>query len=223
MVEAARQLGMTRPAILWDAGDEHAISLGQDLRGAASSRGVVVASASSWAPFAEGFVDLARQVAATRPDGVLLAGAAPRNARALLRDLRSELGAEVPLLASDGFAGLSPADAEGLYVTNYGIPNAELPPAGRQFLAELEARTGSEGPDASAVYTAQAAELLLDAIARSDGSRRSVSEQLRRASVTDGLLGAIRFDEFGDPVPATLPVYRITAEGQVVDRIVTVP
>ena len=50
-----------------------------------------------------------------------------------------------------------------------------------------------------------------------------VSEQLRLASVTDGLLGDVRFDELGDLVRAPVTVYRMTAEGLEVDRVVTVP
>ena len=57
--------------------------------------------------------------------------------------------------------------AQGMYVGYGGIPNAELPPAGRQFLEERKASGGKPGPNLSAVYAAQAAEILLDAIARS--------------------------------------------------------
>jgi DNA-binding SARP family transcriptional activator/ABC-type branched-subunit amino acid transport system substrate-binding protein len=223
MAEAARQLGVKRLAILWDGEDSDMAAFAQDVRAAAASRDVAVSSFAPWDPFAERFDELARQVAAARADGVILAGAAPPHVQALLRELRDSLESDAKLLAHDGFAGLSPADAEGLYVENYGIPNAELPPAGRQLLAELEARGGDAGPDLGAAYGAQAAELLLDAIARSDGTRRSVSEQLRLASVTDGLLGDVRFDELGDLVRAPVTIYRMTAEGLEVERVVTVP
>jgi branched-chain amino acid transport system substrate-binding protein len=223
MVEAARQLGMTRPAILWDPNDSAYVTFADDLRAAAGSRGMTVASYTTWDPFADRFDELARQVAATRPDGVLLGGAAPPHTAAFLRDLRDGVGTDVPFLAHEGFSAVDPADAEGLYVEVPGTPNAQLPPAGRQLLAELEARSGDAGPDGGAVYGAQAAELLLDAIARSDGTRGSVSEQLRHASVTDGLLGDVRFDELGDLVRPPVTIYRMTAEGLEVDRVVTVP
>ena len=172
MAEAARQLGVKRLAILWDGEDSDMAAFAQDVRAAAASRDVAVSSFAPWDPFAERFDELARQVAAARADGVILAGAAPPHVQALLRELRDSLESDAKLLAHDGFAGVSPADAEGLYVENYGVPNAELPPAGRQLLAELEARSGDAGPDLGAAYGAQAAELLLDAIARSDGTRR---------------------------------------------------
>ena len=59
-----------------------------------------------------------------------------------------------------------------MYVTNYGIPNDRLPPRGRQLLRGFAAANGgNSGPDLGAAYGAQAAEILLDAIARSDGTR----------------------------------------------------
>ena len=41
--------------------------------------------------------------------------------------------------------------------------------------------------------------------------------------MTDGLLGDVRFDELGDLVRAPVTIYRMTAEGLEVDRVVTVP
>jgi hypothetical protein len=65
----------------------------------------------------------------------------------------------------------------------------ELGAAGRRFLREFGA-TQSGRVDVASVYAAQATELLLDAIARSDGTRASVSAQLFRARVRDGLVGS---------------------------------
>ena len=113
--------------------------------------------------------------------------------------------------------------ATGMYVANYGIPNGELPSAGRRFLREFEAaRDGEPSPDFSATYAAQAAEVLLDAIARSDGTRASVTRELLRTRVEDGILGDIRFDENGDLVEGPVTIYRIAGKRAVVDRVVTV-
>lgn len=83
--------------------------------------------------------------------------------------------------------------------------------------------------------TAQAAEALLAAIARSDGTRASVTEELRRLEVENGILGSFRFDANGDITPASFTVFRITGGrkrdpalpdgygGAVVDRVVRVP
>jgi branched-chain amino acid transport system substrate-binding protein len=193
-----------------------------DMRERARALGLELADSAAWDPFARRFSRLGRLVAATRPDAVLLAGAAPPHADSLIRDLRAGLGRGVPLIASDGFWGVPWPAARGMYIGNYGVPNAELPPAGKQFVEELEAHGGEPGPDFTAVYGAQAAEILLDAIARSDGTRTSVTRELFRTRVEDGLLGEIRFDRYGDLVEGPVTIYRLTGEGPVVDRVVTV-
>jgi branched-chain amino acid transport system substrate-binding protein len=154
-----------------------------------------------------------------------MAGAAPPASSALLRDLRSRLGRRPTLIASDGFSNFkerreSGRAAHGMYVANYGIPNAELPPAGRRV---LEAAGRPEGdPDLAFAYGAQAAEILLDAIARSDGTRPSVTRALRSTHVEDGILGDIRFDEHGDLLEGPVTIYRVARGGLTVDRVVSV-
>ena len=71
-------------------------------------------------------------------------------------------------------------------------------------------------------YGAQAAEILLDAIARSDGTRPSVNRELRATRVEEGILGDIRFDKNGDLVEGPVTIYRFTRKGPTVDRVVTV-
>jgi ABC-type branched-subunit amino acid transport system substrate-binding protein len=63
------------------------------------------------------------------------------------------------------------------------------------------------------VYAAQAAELLLDAIARSNGSRESVVAALRRTHVERGLLGGIAFDSEGDMTRAPVTIFRALRGG----------
>ncbi len=52
-----------------------------------------------------------------------------------------------------------------------------------------------------AVYQAQAAQIMLDAIARSDGTRPSVVKELFKTNVKNGIMGTFRFDKNGDIVP----------------------
>ena len=81
----------------------------------------------------------------------------------------------------------------------------------------------------------QAAELVLQAIARSDGTRASVLKELRAAQVKNGILGSFRFDRNGDITTASIPILRITGatppstplpsefQGAVVDTVVKLP
>jgi ABC-type branched-subunit amino acid transport system substrate-binding protein len=79
--------------------------------------------------------------------------------------------------------------------------------------------------------TAQATEIVLDAIARSDGTRASVLSELRATEVKRGILGTFRFDDNGDMTPGWVPILRITRpaptqawslEGAEADRAVRV-
>jgi Periplasmic binding protein len=156
-----------------------------------------------------------------------MAGAAPPHTRALVRDLRGGLCPGVARIASDGFADFAaltaagPA-AKGMYVGSSGLPNDELPPTGRRFLEWFEKARAGEPPDFTATYTAQATDILLDSIARSDGTRPSVTRELRRTIIEDGILGDIRFDQNGDLVEAAGTIFRLAGRRAIVDRVITV-
>jgi branched-chain amino acid transport system substrate-binding protein len=162
-------------------------------------------------PMQERYADLAIQVAAHHPDVVYLAGLTQGNAKALVEDLRAALP-NVQLLAPDGFAhsevarGLGAA-GEGMLVTVAGIPPELLPATGKEFVREFGTAVDDPG-FLGAPEAAQATEVLLDAIARSDGTRASVVDELFATKVKNGILGSFAFDRFGDIVPASIGVYR---------------
>jgi len=88
--------------------------------------------------------------------------------------------------------------------------------------------------DPFALYAAQATEVLLDAIARSNGTRASVASELLGTRVNDGLIGSFGFDRHGNPTPAPITILRIdfsaferlvgaTMLPVVLDRVLTPP
>jgi ABC-type branched-subunit amino acid transport system substrate-binding protein len=111
--------------------------------------------------------------------------------------------------------------ARGLYVATADISRAEigLTPAARRFMQAYD------GDDRAAfvLEAAQAAELVVQAIARSDGTRASVLKQLKASRVKNGLLGSFRFDRNGDLTPAAVAIMRITDKDRVLDRVVRTP
>ena len=156
----------------------------------------------------------------------------------VVKALRARLGQRVTILAGFYFAivpevleVVGPA-ARGLYVTTSDLSRAELE------LSRAAERFVEEFGDADAGFVleaAQAADLVFRAIARSDGTRASVLDELKAARVKNGLLGTFRFDRNGDITPATVPILRITGstppsaglpsnfQGAVLDRVVGVP
>ena len=77
--------------------------------------------------------------------------------------------------------------------------------------------------DPYSITTAQAAEVLLDAIAASDGTRASVSEQLLKVRVKDGILGSFEFDANGDTTSGAVTMYRIEKGKPRVHAVITPP
>jgi ABC-type branched-subunit amino acid transport system substrate-binding protein len=59
-----------------------------------------------------------------------------------------------------------------------------------------------------------ASEVLLDAIARSDGTRPSVLRELTRARVTGGILGSFGFDARGDITERPVTILRVVGGGE---------
>jgi branched-chain amino acid transport system substrate-binding protein len=219
----AEREGSQRVAVLHEnkVDVDYARALTVPFVASARSLGLEVAQ-FEW-PLRKSYADLAASVAAARPDAVFLAGVTQANAKRLVQDLRAELGTDVLLIGPDSFyaediaKGLGRA-GEGIRVTSPGIPAEELPPAGQRVLHELAPAEMEFVAEA-----AQAAEVLLDAIARSDGSRASVVEQLFRTKVTNGILGTFSFDRYGDIVPAPVGIHRFEGGKLVVDGVVRAP
>jgi branched-chain amino acid transport system substrate-binding protein len=59
------------------------------------------------------------------------------------------------------------------------------------------------------IHGAQAAQVLLDAIAASDGSRAAVTSRLFRGRVREGLIGSFGFDRNGDTTLRQIMIHRI--------------
>jgi ABC-type branched-subunit amino acid transport system substrate-binding protein len=192
-----------------------------------------------WNRNARRYERLANAVARAAPDAVYVAGLFDANGGRVIRSMGARLSPGTELIANDGFLPVSklfddagPA-ARGIYITLSGLSLGSLPREGRHFVAQFAATQGTRPVYFESVYAAQSAELLLDAIARSDGSRDSVVAVLRRTRVERGLLGSIAFDSEGDMTRAPVTVFRAlrgggsrlvtSTEGAEPVRVVSVP
>jgi ABC-type branched-subunit amino acid transport system substrate-binding protein/DNA-binding beta-propeller fold protein YncE len=236
----AKQLGLKRVYVLYERSSFFEIEHANPFRRAARRLGLRVAGSHPFDPEAKSYDGLARRVARSGAQGVFLGGFLDAGGDRLLKALRARLGTRVKIMVTDPFAPVpdllkvAGRAAHGLYMSFIDVPPAarELSPAGRRFVRDFGALAT---PTQGVLPTAQAAEVVLDAIARSDGTRASVLEELRGTRVKDGILGSFRFDRHGDITPAQLPIFRVTGktppgagiysyfEGAVVDRVITVP
>jgi DNA-binding SARP family transcriptional activator/ABC-type branched-subunit amino acid transport system substrate-binding protein/streptogramin lyase len=229
LVELARQLRHERLFVLVSDDGEYDVRFVRGMRAYAKRVGVEIVGQEPFDADGESFSALVREVSAARPSAVAVVGILTPSTGTLIRQLRAALGPDVSLSGPDGFAlpgdlrKLAGAAATGMYVSNYGVPNDHLPPAGKAFLQAFAAeRGGDPGPDSAASYGAQGAEILLDAIARSDGTRAAVTGELRRTHVRGGILGDVSFDAKGDLVEGPITILRFAGGVFEVDRVVRV-
>jgi branched-chain amino acid transport system substrate-binding protein len=221
----ARRFGARRAAVVAQRGvdDEYVAGLTGSFGAAARALGIDTRR-FEW-PLRERYTELASSVAAARPDVVYLVGLPEQNADTLIEDLRAEVG-QIPIITPDSFAADDMAEelgpiGEGLLTTVPGVPPDALPPAGKRFLREFGEPLVVPGPGVA--EAAQATEVLLDAIGRSDGSRASVVEELFETRVENGILGSFTFDRFGDIDPAPVGVYRYEGGKIVTEGVVRAP
>ena len=235
----AKGLGLSSAYLLDDGQGLYDVLITDSFRRTARRLGIRITGAERFDPAAKSYDALAEKIARSGAQGVVIAGDVSLGGDRLLKALRARLGPRTPIMTGEGFTPVSDVlkragrAALGLYVSTVNIPGAarDLSPAARRFLRDL----GTPEPPPWVLEAGQAAELVLQAIARSDGTRASVLKELREADVKDGLLGSFRFNRNGDITPATVMIVRITGrtppssgldsdlQGAVVDRIVKLP
>jgi DNA-binding SARP family transcriptional activator/ABC-type branched-subunit amino acid transport system substrate-binding protein len=212
------RLGHRRVAVL-DDGLGYGRPLADAFAVTARRLGLQVVLHESWDPRASTYRGLVEAVGNARPQAVVLSGLLDTNGAEVVRELRGSLGRDVAILGNEGFTPISlfvdraGASARGTYVSVNGLTLGGLGPSGRRFVRAFAAVQPGAEIQPSAVYAAQATEVLLDAIARSDGTRASVIEQLFETKVAGGLLGDFTFDENGDISEAPITILRVERGG----------
>jgi ABC-type branched-subunit amino acid transport system substrate-binding protein len=86
-----------------------------------------------------------------------------------------------------------------MFMSVAGVPIDEFKGKGAEFVADFKPRLGGKDVDPYAIYGAQAAELMLNAISESDGSRSDIIAKLFEQKINDGYLGTFQINENGDP------------------------
>jgi DNA-binding SARP family transcriptional activator/ABC-type branched-subunit amino acid transport system substrate-binding protein len=216
----ARDRGARRVFALDDGYRGYSNLIADAFARAASRLGVEVAGRGQWKTTARSYAALVRRVAAARPRAVLVSGLLNSNAGALVRALRARLGPGVDLLGSDGMGTTDllkvagPA-ARGIFVAyTGGLVPERLPAAGQRFVARFAPTQPGGRAESFAVYAAQATETLIDALARSDGTRASVIDQLFRTQQRGTLIGDVAFDRRGDITAGAVTILRVAGRGQ---------
>lgn len=201
-----REQGVSRLYLLHDT-EAYGVGVATTTRKAAEHVGIEVVGFDAWDPKAPSYRPLFEKVRATGADAVFLGGMIDENGAQVIRDKVAVLGpndGKVQLYASDAFAtqqtidGSGPA-SRGMFLSVAGVPADQFRGAAATFAHAFAARYLKRKPlDPYAVYGAEAARVLLDAIAQSDGTRADVIDKLFATRVEHGLLGTFSFDRNGD-------------------------
>jgi branched-chain amino acid transport system substrate-binding protein len=213
MAEFAVDQGIKSVYILNDR-ESYGLGVATNFRNAAEHLGIEVLGFEAYDATASSYEALFRGIGQTNPDAVFVGGLIDENAGQLIEDKVKVLGpndGDVKLLLPDGFttdAIFDPAeggtpDAKDAFFSVAGVPIDEFKGAGAEFASQFqEEKLAGDPVDPYAIYAAQAAEVMLDAIAEAGADRAAIIDAIFATEVTDGLIGTFSFDENGDPTGA---------------------
>ncbi len=190
--------------------DKEAYGLGvaTNFRDAAESLDIGIAGFEAWDPKASSYEAIMNKIKGTGADAVFLGGLIDENGAQVIKDKVAVLGPNdgaVKLFAPDGFTTQATIDeaggaAAGMFLSVAGVPIDQFAGSAEAFVDELLAGPLSgKAIDPYAIYGAQSAQVLLDAIEASDGTRADIIAKLFETQVNEGLLGTFSFSADGDP------------------------
>jgi branched-chain amino acid transport system substrate-binding protein len=195
--------------------DKEAYGLGvaKNFQGAAKALGMEIKGFAAYDPKQPNFQATFTKIKATDPDAVFVGGLIDENSGQLINDKVSILGPNVDspskgvmLFLPDGFTDNAIFDraeggtpnAKGAYFSVAGVGIDQYKGAALEWVDGFKKSTNVESISPYAVLAAQSAQVLLDAIGDSDGSRDEVIKNVFDTQVEDGLIGSFSFNENGD-------------------------
>jgi branched-chain amino acid transport system substrate-binding protein len=222
----AKSLAIKKVYILNDR-EAYGLGVATNFRNAAKKLGVTIAGFTAWDGKASSYEALAVKIKASGAQGVFLGGLICENGGKLIKDIAA--GAPgVKILAPDGFTPISAvaqqagSAAEGTYVSVAGLPNTALKGAGAAFVKNFT-KADKRAPDPYSVYAAQAAEVMVGAIAQSNGTRADVAKQLFKLKLTNSILGTVSFNANGDVTANPVTIYRIKGGKSTTVKVIVPP
>ena len=194
--------------------DKEAYGLGvaKNFEGAAKALGMTILGFDAYDPKAANFQAEFTKIKSTNPDAVFIGGLVDENSGQLINDKVQILGPNtdspsgVMLMLPDGFTtdavfqrsqGGTP-NAKGAYFSVAGVGLDKYKGAALTFINGFKAKLGGAAVDPYAILGAQAAQVLLDAISKSDGTRSSVIDETYKTKITNGLIGDFSLNSNGD-------------------------
>ena len=191
--------------------DREAYGLGvaKNFAGAAKAAGMTVTGFTAYDPKQANFRALFTRIKGQNPDAIFIGGLIDENSGQLINDKVAILGpnsGSVKLMLPDGFTtdavfdrsqGGTP-NAKDAYFSVAGVGIDKYKGAALKFINGFKATLGGKPVDPYAILGAQAGQVLLGAIGKSDGTRSDVIAKVYATKVTNGLIGNFEFNKNGD-------------------------
>jgi branched-chain amino acid transport system substrate-binding protein len=213
-VDAAflKSKGVKRVSVLNDK-EAYGLGVAKNFAGAAKAAGMTVTGFAAYDPKQANFQALFQHIKNQHPDAVFIGGLIDENSGQLINDKVAVLGANAPkagsgvmLMLPDGFTtdaifdrsqGGTP-NAKGSYFSVAGVGIDQYKGAALKFIDGFKQQLNGKPVDPYAILAAQAAQVMLDAIKNSDGTRADVIKQMYATKVNNGLIGSFSFNKNGD-------------------------
>jgi branched-chain amino acid transport system substrate-binding protein len=222
----SKSLGVKKVFILNDK-EAYGLGVATNFKNASSKLGTKIAGFTAWDGKASSYEALAVKIKASGAQGVFLGGLICENGGKLIKDIAA--GAPgVKIIAPDGFTPVSATvqeaglAANNMYVSVAGLPNSALKGAGASFVKSFT-KADHKAPDPYSVYAAQAAEVLIQAIAQSNGTKSDVAKQLFKVNLTNSILGKVSFNANGDVTANPVTIYKVIRGASTTFKVIVPP
>jgi branched-chain amino acid transport system substrate-binding protein len=223
----AKSLGIKKVFVLNDK-EAYGLGVGTNFKNAATKLGIQVVGFTAFDAKASSYEALAVKIKSSGAQGVFVGGLICENGGKLVKDIRAGVpGAHIIL--PDGFTPFSSviqeagAAAQGATISVAGLPNEQLKGAGKAFVAGFS-KTIGRAPDPYAVYAAQAAEVMVQAIAQSNGTRADVAAQIFKVKLASSILASpFSFNANGDVTSNPVTIYKVKGKTAPTLKVIVPP
>jgi len=177
--------------------------VGRAFETSAKKDGITIAGNDAWDAKATNYTALFTKIKNTNSDCLYVAGTYDQNGGQLVKDKFNVLGdnSKVKMIGPDGFTGYPDLDkqpqSQGMYLTFAGLASEQLlkiKGPGGDLLNQYKSKYGSYPVGNYPLYAVAATQVILAAIAKSDGTRQGVVDQVFGGSgvtipASDSVLG----------------------------------
>jgi branched-chain amino acid transport system substrate-binding protein len=182
---AANDLKVKKAYVLND-NQTYGLGVAKAFASSAAKVGIEIVGEQAWDAKQPNYTALYQAVKASGADMVYLGGIYDNNGGQLIKDKVAVLGknsGDVKLFAPDGFTGypdmLKLPESDGMYLTFAGLTQDQLVKAGGagvKLFDAYKAKYGKNPEGSYPLYGVAAVQVILAAIAKSDGTRKGVTE-----------------------------------------------